>query len=107
MAQYENKVKFIESIKVLKNSIEDSQKMVLKDDLRCMKRVLRRLEFIDKNEIVQLKGKVACEISACDELLLTELIFRNIFNDMDPAAIAAILSSLMHDESSGTEKVIN
>ena len=44
--------------------------MVLKDDLKKMKRVMRRLEFLDKNDIVQLKGKVACEISACDELLV-------------------------------------
>ena len=35
-----------------------------------MKRVLRRLEFLDKNDIVGIKGKVACEISACDELLV-------------------------------------
>jgi len=35
-----------------------------------MKRVLRRLGFLSKDEIVQLKGKVACEISACDEILV-------------------------------------
>ena len=38
--------------------------------MKCMKRVLRRLGFIDKNDIVQLKGKVACEISACDEIIV-------------------------------------
>lgn len=37
---------------------------------------------------------------------LTELLFRGIFNDMEPAAIAAILSSLMYDESSSSEKFI-
>lgn len=45
--------------------------MVLEDDLKCMKRVLRRLGFIDKEEIVQLKGRVACEISACDEIIVS------------------------------------
>jgi Superfamily II RNA helicase len=38
-----------------------------------MKRVLRRLDFIDKNEIVQLKGRVACDISACDEIMVSTL----------------------------------
>ena len=70
-----------------------------------MQRVVRRLDFLDKNDIVKLKGKVACEISACDELLLTELLLRNIFNDMELVSIAAVLSSLMHDENSSNDKV--
>jgi len=41
-----------------------------KDDLKCMKRVLRRLGFINKDDIVLTKGKVACEISACDEIIV-------------------------------------
>ena len=55
---------------MLRSQIQDCSKMVLEDDLKCMKRVLRRLGFIDKEEIVQLKGRVACEISACDEIIV-------------------------------------
>jgi ATP-dependent RNA helicase DOB1 len=44
--------------------------MVLEDDLKKMKRVLRRLGYISKDEIVEMKGKVACEISACDEIMV-------------------------------------
>lgn len=73
--------------------------MVLSDDLKCMKRVMRRLEFLDSNDIVINKGKTACEISACDELLLTELLFKGLFNDLEPAETAAILSALIHDEN--------
>lgn len=40
-----------------------------------MKRVLRRLGFINKDDIVLTKGKVACEISACDEII----VFFNFF----------------------------
>lgn len=70
-----------------------------------MKRVMRRLEFLDKDDIVQMKGKVACEISASDEILATELLFLGIFNDMEPAHIAAVLSCLLHDENSANEKM--
>ncbi len=44
--------------------------MVLEDDLKKMKRVLRRLGYISKEEIVEMKGKVACEVSACDEIMV-------------------------------------
>lgn len=44
-----------------------------------MMRVLRRLQFISQEGVVQLKGRVACEISSADEVLVTELIFSNSF----------------------------
>lgn len=56
--------------------------MVLTTELKYMKSVMRRLAHLDQDDIVELKGKVACEISAGDELLITELIFRGIFNDL-------------------------
>jgi ATP-dependent RNA helicase DOB1 len=48
-----------------------------------MKRVMRRLEMCDKNDVPSLKGKVACRISAADELVATELLFSGIFQDID------------------------
>ena len=35
-----------------------------------MKRVLRRLNFINKDDVVQTKGKVACELSTTDEIIV-------------------------------------
>jgi len=67
-------IKYEKSAGLLKSQIQDCVKMVLQDDLKCMKSVLRRLNFIDKQEIVQLKGRVACEISACDEIMVTLLV---------------------------------
>ena len=90
---------------LLQSQIENSEKMVLEDDLKCMKRVLRRLEFTNKDDIVQIKGKVACDISACDEILITELMFAGLFNEMEPNEIAGLLSSLVHDESQNNEKM--
>jgi len=59
--------------------------------------VLRRLGYIDEQGVVQLKGRVACELTtaAGHELLLTELIFDNAFVDMQPAEVAALLSCFM------------
>lgn len=47
---------------------------------------------------------MACEISACDEVLATQLLFNGLFNEMEPAMIAAVMSVLIHDESSANEK---
>lgn len=53
--------------------------MIMKNDLINMKRVMRRLDLCDKNDVPSLKGKVACTISAADEILATELLFTGVF----------------------------
>jgi len=57
----------------------------MSDDLVNMKRVMRRLEMIDANDVPQLKGKVAASISAADEIITTELIFSGFFQQLSPA----------------------
>ncbi|KAF9004640.1 rRNA-processing arch domain-containing protein [Cyathus striatus] len=52
------------------------------------------------SNIVDMKGRVACEISSGDELLLTELIFNGIFNPLSPEQCAALLSCFVFTEKS-------
>jgi ATP-dependent RNA helicase DOB1 len=59
----------------LEEAIKRSSEMIMKQDLVNMRRVMRRLELCDKNDVPSLKGKVACRISAADELIATELLF--------------------------------
>jgi ATP-dependent RNA helicase DOB1 len=40
------------------------------------------LQFTTADDVIELKGRVACEVSTGDELLLTELIFNGVFNDL-------------------------
>jgi ATP-dependent RNA helicase DOB1 len=49
--------------------------MIMSGELVNMKRVMRRLDMCDRNDVINLKGKVACQISASDEILITELLF--------------------------------
>ena len=60
------------------------------DELKCRKRVLRRLGYANASDAIELKGRVACEISAADELLLTELLFNGVFNDLEVAQVNLI-----------------
>jgi ATP-dependent RNA helicase DOB1 len=68
------------------------------DELKGMKRVLRRLGFTSKDDVIEVKGRVACEINAADELVLTELIFTGYFTDLTPQQIAAVLSTFVFGE---------
>lgn len=45
-----------------------------------------------------MKGRVACEISTGDELLLTEMMFQGVFNDLVVDQCVALLSCFVFDE---------
>jgi len=47
-----------------------------------------------------MKGRVACEINTCDEILASEIIFNNILEPLNPPETAAILSALVCQEKS-------
>ena len=42
-----------------------------------------------------MKGRVACEITTCDELIGTELVFNNVLTSLEPDEIVALLSCLV------------
>lgn len=85
-------------IRNLKKKIQATNDILQLEELRCRKRVLRRLGFTTSADIVDMKGRVACEISTGDELLLTELIFNGTFNPLEPEQCAALLSCFVFGE---------
>jgi ATP-dependent RNA helicase DOB1 len=88
-------------IRDLKKRIMATHDVLQLEELKCRKRVLRRLGFTNSSDIAELKGRVACEISTGDELLLTELIFNGVFNTLLPEQCASLLSCFVF-----TEKVV-
>ena len=56
-------------------------------ELKCRKRVLRRLGYCTAADVIELKGRVACELSSADELLLTEMIFNGASSQTQPRQI--------------------
>ena len=96
--QYADKMLLTTKIRNLKKQIQDAHAITQLDELKCRKRVLRRLQFINEDEVVQLKARVACEISTGDELMLSELLFNRFFNDMTPEQCAAVMSCFVFEE---------
>ncbi|CAL8299284.1 unnamed protein product [Lota lota] len=61
-------------------------------------KVLQTLQYVDAGGAVQLKGRVACQIS-CHELLLTELLFENALSSLEPEESAALLACLVFTQN--------
>lgn len=103
--QYSEKVQLVEKVKEKKKTISKAHSIAQMDELKSRKRVLRRLGFINDSEVVQLKARVACEISSTEghELLLSELLFDRFFNELSPETCAAVLSCFIFDEKVETQ----
>uniref|UniRef100_A0A8C7GDZ2 SKI2 subunit of superkiller complex n=1 Tax=Oncorhynchus kisutch TaxID=8019 RepID=A0A8C7GDZ2_ONCKI len=65
-------------------------------------KVLQSLQYVDNSGAVQLKGRVACQISS-HELLLTELLFENALSPLAPEESAALLSCLVFQQKTQVE----
>jgi ATP-dependent RNA helicase DOB1 len=98
--QYTKKREASDRIRALKKQIQATHDVLQLEELKCRKRVLRRLGFTNSSDIVDMKGRVACEISTGDELLLTELVFNGAFNPLEPEQCAALLSCFVFTEKS-------
>ncbi|XP_076903079.1 DExH-box ATP-dependent RNA helicase DExH9-like [Bidens hawaiensis] len=85
-------------IKLIKKSMRSSSTLAFKDELKARKRVLRRLGYATRDDVVELKGKVACEISSADELVLTELMFNGVFKDIKVEEMVSLLSCFVWQE---------
>jgi ATP-dependent RNA helicase DOB1 len=81
-----------------KTELRKAQSLLQHDELKCRKRVLRRLGYCSNADVIDIKGRVACEITSGDELLITEMLFNGLFNDLTPGQIAALLSCFVFEE---------
>ncbi|XP_063996779.1 exosome RNA helicase MTR4 isoform X2 [Pogoniulus pusillus] len=87
-------------IRAAKRELKKARTVLQMDELKCRKRVLRRLGFATSSDVIEMKGRVACEISSADELLLTEMMFNGLFNDLSAEQATALLSCFVFQENS-------
>lgn len=98
--RYTQKLKVQEELKAVKTKLKEARSLLQMDELKHRKRVLRRMEYCTAADVIEFKGRVACELSSADELLLTEMIFNGIFNEITTAQSVALLSCFVCDEKS-------
>ncbi|KAJ2742705.1 ATP-dependent RNA helicase mtr4 [Coemansia sp. BCRC 34301] len=97
---YQAKASVQARLKDVRTRVAEAQSAVQLDELRCRQRVLRRLGYTTAEDVITIKGRVACEITSGDELLLSELMFHGVFNDLTTEQTVALLSCFVFQEKS-------
>jgi len=100
LTQYKEKASVESDLIAARATLRKSKSLLQMEELKCMKRVLRRLGYCTASDVIEIKGRIACELSSADELLLTEMMFNGLFNNMTPPQVAAILSCFVCSEKS-------
>lgn len=98
LAAYRERAAIDEQARAARRAVKASEGIILKDELKRMKRVLRRLGFTDGENVVQIKGRTACEVNTVDELVLTEVLLGGDLNGLPPQVAVAVLSCFVMDE---------
>ncbi|XP_060529125.1 exosome RNA helicase MTR4-like isoform X2 [Cylas formicarius] len=98
LEKYAQKVVCDRELAVAKQKLTNAKSVLHLDELKNRKKVLRRLGYCTETDVIQLKGRVACELSSADEILLTEMIYDGLFGKLSSQQICALLSCLVCDE---------
>lgn len=69
----ERKFKLQERVEALSHLLSNESLQLFPDFLQ-RKAVLQTLGYLDENEAVGVKGRVACEVNSCEELIVTEMV---------------------------------
>ncbi|XP_062865811.1 helicase SKI2W [Trichomycterus rosablanca] len=100
-ARVQERMRLQEELDKLLYLISD-QSLTLLPEYHQRIKVLEALNYIDGTGAVQLKGRVACQISS-HEMLLTELLFENTLSPLAPEESAALLSCLIFTQNTQVE----
>ncbi|XP_015178986.1 PREDICTED: superkiller viralicidic activity 2-like 2 [Polistes dominula] len=98
--QYLNKEELGKQLKRAKTELKQAKSILQMDELKCRKRVLRRMGYCTAADVIELKGRVACELNGADELLMTEMIFNGLFNSLSIPQMVALISCFVCDDKS-------
>lgn len=99
-SRYTQKLQIQQQLQAAKAKLKEARSLLQMDELKHRKRVLRRMEYCTAADVIEFKGRVACELSSADELLMTEMIFNGVFNDLTTPQTVALLSCFVCDEKS-------
>ncbi|PPD89747.1 hypothetical protein GOBAR_DD13328 [Gossypium barbadense] len=65
--------------------------------------ILKEIGYIDEDLVVQIKGRVACEMNSGEELICTECLFENQLDDLEPEEAVALMSAFVFQQKNTSE----
>ncbi|KAK9891046.1 hypothetical protein WA026_013373 [Henosepilachna vigintioctopunctata] len=98
--------KYLQERKITLENFLSDDSLILSQYYKNMIVLLKRLKYVNNNNIVQLKGRVACQIGM-NELIITELVLQNVLVNLKPAEVAALLSTLVFQGRSRNQEESN
>ena len=107
LAIHRDKKALVAQIRTFRQKAKACQVLVMKEELKKMKRVLKHLGHVDANGVIQTKGRTACEINTTDELVVVEMMFAGVFNDISVEQAVALLSCMTYDEKNSKSEDVN
>lgn len=65
--------------------------------------VLKEIGCVNADLVVQIKGRVACEMNSGEELICTECLFENQLDDLEPEEAIALMSAFVFQQKNTSE----
>tara|TARA_B100000767_G_scaffold16387_1_gene15345 strand:+ start:3159 stop:5462 length:2304 start_codon:yes stop_codon:yes gene_type:complete len=88
-----------DSIQQLKKNIEYQSSFVKEDIIKMVKYLKDNWYIHPETDIVQTKGIMASEISECNEIILTEIIYDDFFLTLENYEIISIIAAFIEEKS--------
>jgi len=101
--------KVVDRREILRSRVRTLRKLLSNESLQLFpdflqrKALLQTLGYVDENDTVCLKGRVACEVNTCEGLIVTEMVFGGLLSELEPTEIVAALSALIFQEKTDEE----
>ncbi|KAG0040219.1 ATP-dependent RNA helicase mtr4 [Podila clonocystis] len=96
--QFLEKLAIVDEMVMTERELKQAIGSVELKELHKRKRVLRMLGYISHADVVELKGRVACEITNKDVLVVTEMLFTGAFNNLTMPQTVALMSCFAFTE---------
>jgi ATP-dependent RNA helicase DOB1 len=90
----------IDAERELSTKIDATELSKFRHELSRRAQVLQKLDHLDADLVLKLKGRAACWVDTADELLVTELMFNGAFQKMDHHQLVALCSCFVPVEKS-------
>ena len=97
--------KNVQRLKSIEKEINDNQAAYM-PLLNSRLNLLKDNGYITEDETILMKGRLSIEIGTCNELIATELLCSNFFDDLEPAEIAALCSVLVTQRAGDSKEEI-
>jgi len=84
----------VQRLKSIEKEIDGNQAAYM-PILNTRLNLLKYRGYITEEETILMKGRLSIEIGTCNEIIGTELLCSNFFDELEPAEIAALCSALV------------